>query len=154
MGYTVAAALRRLPADGKIVVAELVPAVVRWNRGLLADLAGRPLESERVEVREVDIAEILRAKQATYDAILLDVDNGPQGLTRKGNNWLYSRAGLDAALKTLRPEGELAVWSAGPDRAFAERLHDAGFEVDEVAVRSRGPRKGTRQTIWLAVRRS
>ncbi len=154
MGYTVAAALRRLPADGKIVVAELVPAVVRWNRGLLADLAGRPLESERVEVREVDIAEILRAKQATYDAILLDVDNGPQGLTRKGNNWLYSRAGLDAAWKTLRPKGVLAVWSAGPDRAFAERLHDAGFEVDEVAVRSRGPRKGTRQTIWLAVRRS
>ena len=105
MGYTVAAALRRLPADGKIVVAELVPAVVRWNRGLLADLAGRPLESERVEVREVDIAEILRAKQATYDAILLDVDNGPQGLTRKGNNWLYSRAGLDAGLEDASAEG-------------------------------------------------
>ncbi len=154
MGYTVAAALRRLPANGKLVVAELVPAVVRWNRGPLADLAGRPLESERVEVREVDIAEILRAKQAAYDAILLDVDNGPQGLTRKGNNWLYSRAGLDAALKTLRPEGVLAVWSAGPDRAFRERLHEAGFEVEEVAVRSRGPRKGTRQTIWLAVRQS
>ena len=152
MGYTVAAALCRLPADGKLVVAELVPAVVKWNRGLLANLAGRPLESERVEVREVDIAEILRAKRATYDAILLDVDNGPQGLTRKSNNWLYSRAGLDAALKTLRPGGVLAVWSAGPDRAFASACTRPALRSRKSRC-GRGPRKGTRQTIWLAVRR-
>ena len=152
MGYTAAAALQRLRADGRVVVAELVPAVVAWNRGPLADLAGRPLENERVTVREVDIAEILKVEQGTYDAILLDVDNGPQGLTRKGNNWLYSRAGLDAAFKTLRPAGVLAVWSASPDRAFTRRLREAGFAVEEVVVRSRGPRKGTRHTIWLAGR--
>jgi spermidine synthase len=152
MGYTTAAALHRLRADGQLVVAELVPAVVKWNRGPLADLAGRPLENDRVTVREVDIAEILRAEHGIYDAILLDVDNGPEGLTRKGNDWLYSRAGLDAAFTTLRSAGVLAVWSARPDRLFTQRLREAGFEVDEVHVRSRGPRKGTRHTIWLAGR--
>jgi spermidine synthase len=152
MGYTTAAALRRLPADGQLVVAELVPAVVKWNRGPLADLAGRPLEDHRVTVREVDIAQILKEEPRSYDAILLDVDNGPQGLTRASNNWLYSHAGLDAAFASLRPAGVLAVWSAGPDRAFVRRLRDAGFEVDEFHVRSHGPRKGARHTIWLAGR--
>ena len=152
MGYTTAAALHRLRADGRLVVAELAPAVVRWNRGLLADLAGRPLENDRVTVREVDVAQILKVERQAYDAILMDVDNGPQGLTRKGNDWLYSRAGLDAALATLRPGGVLAVWSAGPDRAFTQRLREAGFEVDEVRVRSHGPRGGPRHTIWLAGR--
>jgi len=153
MGYTTATALHRLRADGQVVVAELVPAVVKWNRGPLADLAGRPLEDDRVTVREIDIAQILRAEHGIYDAILLDVDNGPKGLTRKGNDWLYSRAGLDAAFATLRPAGVLAVWSAGPDQAFAQRLREAGFGVDEVHLRSRGPRRGTRHTIWLATRR-
>ena len=152
MGYTTAAALQRLRADGKLVVAELVPAVVKWNRGPLADLAGRPLQNDRVTVREVDVAQILKVEHRTYDAMLLDVDNGPEGLTRKGNDWLYSRAGLDAAFTTLRPAGVLAVWSAGPDRAFAQRLREAGFEVDEVHVRSRGPGRGARHTIWLAGR--
>jgi spermidine synthase len=153
MGYTTAAALQRLPADGQVVVAELVPAVVRWNRGPLADLAGRPIENERVTVREVDIAQILKTERGAYDAILLDVDNGPEGLTRKGNNWLYAPAGLEAAWTTLRPAGVLAVWSANRDRAFARRLHEAGFEVEEVPVRSRGPGRGTRHIIWLAGRR-
>jgi spermidine synthase len=152
MGYTTAAALNRLNADGRLVVAELVPAVVKWNRGPLADFAGRPLEDGRVTVREVDIAEILRVEQGIYDAILLDVDNGPEGLTRKGNDWLYSRSGLAAAFRALRPEGVLAVWSAAGDRAFAQRLKEAGFEVDEVQSRSRGPGRGTRHTIWLAAR--
>ena len=152
IGYTTAAALHRLRADGQVVVAELVPAVVRWNRGPLADLAGRPLQDDRVTVREVDVAEILKVEYGTYDAILLDVDNGPEGLTRKSNNWLYSRTGLDAAFATLRPAGVLAVWSASPDRAFAQRLRETGFEVDEVHVRSRGSRKGARHTIWLARR--
>ena len=154
MGYTTAAALHRLGADGQVVVAELVPAVVAWNRGLLADLAGRPLHDARVTVREADVARILQAEQGAYDAILLDVDNGPACLTRKGNDWLYARAGLDAAYAALRAAGVLAIWSAGPDRAFVKRLGRAGFEVTEVCVRARGPRGGGRHIIWLAVRRS
>ena len=154
MGYTTAAALHRLGADGQVVVAELAPAVVAWNRGLLADLAGRPLHDARVTVREADVARILQAEQGAYDAILLDVDNGPACLTRKGNDWLYARAGLDAAYAALRAAGVLAVWSAGPDRAFAKRLRRAGFEVTEVCVRARGPRGGGRHIIWLAVRMS
>jgi len=152
MGYTTAAALQRLRADGQLVVAELVPAVVKWNRGPLADLAGRPLQDDRVTVREVDVAQILKVERRTYDAILLDVDNGPEGLSRKGNDWLYSRAGLDAAFAALRPAGVLAVWSASADRAFSQRLREAGFEVDEVHVRSHNPGKGARHTIWLAGR--
>jgi spermidine synthase len=154
MGYTTAAALQQLAADGRLIVAELVPAVVKWNRGLLADLAGRPLQDDRVTVREVDVAKILKAERGTYDAILLDVDNGPDGLTRKGNDWLYSRAGLAAAFSALRHAGVLAVWSAYADRAFAQRLRETGFEVDEVPVRSRGLGKGARHTIWLARRGS
>ena len=152
MGYTAAAALHRLGADGRLVVAELVPAVVKWNRGPLADLAGRPLEDDRVTVREIDVAEILKMEQGTYDAILMDVDNGPEGLTRKGNDWLYSPAGLDAAFMALRSAGVLAVWSVSPDRAFTQRLREARFEVDEVQVRSRSSRKGSHHTIWLAGR--
>lgn len=154
MGYTTAAALRRLKTDGQLVVAELVPAVVKWNRGPLADLAGRPLENEQVTVREVDIAQILKTERGAYDAIMLDVDNGPEGLTRKGNDWLYSQAGLAAAFSTLRPAGVLAVWSASPHRAFAQRLREGGFEVEEVPVRARDSRKGARHMIWLARRSS
>jgi spermidine synthase len=154
MGYTTAAALQRLKADAQLVVAELVPAVVKWNKGPLAELAGRPLEDDRVTIREVDVAQILKVEHGAYDAILLDVDNGPEGLTRKGNDWLYSRAGLAAAFKALRSAGVLAVWSAGADRVFTQRLREAGFEVDEVHVSSRGARKGARHTIWLATRSS
>jgi spermidine synthase len=154
MGYTAAAALHRLRADGQVVVAELVPAVVEWNRGPLADLAGRPLQDARVTVREVDIARILQTEHRAYDAIVLDVDNGPAGLTRKGNDWLYARAGLEAAYAALRAAGVLAVWSAGPDLAFAKRLRRVDFEVNEVCVRARGPGRGGRHTIWLAVRSS
>ena len=150
MGYTTAAALHRLGDDGRLIVAELMPAVVKWNRGLLADLAGRPLEDDRVTVREVDVAQILKTEHGAYDAILLDVDNGPEALTRKANDWLYSRPGLAAASTALRPVGVLAVWSAGPDAAFTQRLRDAGFEVEEVRVRARDSRKGARHTIWLA----
>ena len=154
MGYTTAAALHRLGADGQVVVAELVPAVVAWNRGALADAAGRPLQDARVTVCEVDVAHILQAEPWAYDAIVLDVDNGPAGLTRKDNDWLYARAGLNAAYTALRPAGVLAVWSASPDRAFAKRLCRVGFEVNEVRVRARGPGGGGRHIIWLAVRRS
>jgi len=153
MGYTIAAALQRLGADGRVVVAELVPAVVEWNRGPLADLAGYPLDDDRVTVREQDVALVLRSERQAYDAILLDVDNGPEAMTRRGNAWLYGRAGLEASCAALRPAGVLAVWSAGPDRTFAERLRLTGFEVHEVRVPARGTGRGGQQhTIWLAVR--
>jgi spermidine synthase len=109
MGYTTAAALRHLGPDGRVVVAELVPAVVEWNRGPLAALAGHPLQDIRVTVQEVDVARILKEERLAYDAILLDVDNGPEGLTSKCNDWLYSSAGLGAAYAALRPAGVLAV---------------------------------------------
>jgi len=151
MGYTTAAALRRLGTGARIVVAELVPAVVEWNRGPLADLAGHPLQDARVTVREADVAQILKEERRAYDAILLDVDNGPEGLILKGNDWLYSPNGLNAAYEALARAGVLAIWSAGPDHAFTKRLRRAGFEVNEVRVRARSG-GGGRHTIWLAVR--
>ncbi len=152
MGYTLAAALNRLGAESRVVVAELVPAVVAWNRGPLASLAGHPLDDDRVTVRECDVAQILQTEHQAYDAILLDVDNGPRGLTRKGNNQLYTRTGLDAIFAALRPAGVFALWSASPNRAFARLLRKAGFEVDEKRVRARSPRGGGYHTIWIAGR--
>jgi spermidine synthase len=152
MGYTVGAALRHLGPESLVVVAELVPAVVEWNRGPLADLAGRPLEDSRVTVRVIDVARILRAEKDAYDAILLDVDNGPEGLTRKGNDWLYAQVGLETALAALRPRGVLGVWSSQPNRAFARRLRHVGFVVEEVSVRARGSRGGPQHLVWLAQR--
>jgi spermidine synthase len=153
MGYTTAAALHRLGTRALVVVAELVPAVVEWNRGLLAHLAGRPLEDKRVIVRETDVIGILKADHAFYDAVLLDVDNGPDGLTSRSNDWLYGPAGLQASYEALRPGGVLAVWSASPDRGFSKRLHKAGFDVEEARVRARGAGGGSRRTIWLGGRR-
>jgi spermidine synthase len=154
MGYTLAAALRRIGPEGRVVIAELVPAVVEWNRGPLAELAGHPLKDRRVTVVEEDVAQIILAGHGAYDAILLDVDNGPEGLTRKVNDRLYDSTGLKAAFSALRPDGVLAVWSAGQNQAFAKRLRQAGFTVEEVGVRARGPRGGARYTIWLARRGS
>jgi spermidine synthase len=151
MGFTLAAALRRLGEQGRVDVAELVPAVVAWNRGPLGEPAGYPLQDPRVTVRAGDVARILKVGQPVYDAILLDVDNGPEGLTRKENDWLYGMDGLSAACASLRPRGVLAVWSAGPDQDFLQRLRKTGFEVDEVRVRTRGT-KGARHVIWFARR--
>ena len=153
MGYTTAAALHHLGAQAQVVVAELVPAVVAWNRGPLAGLAGHPLKDIRVSVREIDVARILQTKQPAYDAIVLDVDNGPDGLTSIGNDWLYTRAGLNAAHATLKPSGILAVWSASPDAAFSRLLRRVGFTVEDVTVRSRGRKGGSHHMIWLAERR-
>jgi len=149
MGFTLAASLRMLAPDAAVTVAELVPAVVRWNRGPLGDHSGRPLDDARVGVHEGDVAELLRARAAKYDAVLLDVDNGPAGLTHKGNDWLYGADGLRAAQGALRPGGVLAVWSAAPDRAFHTRLRRAGFAVEELRVRAHRGR-GARHIIWLA----
>jgi spermidine synthase len=152
MGYTLAAALRGLGAEGRITVAELVPAVVVWNRGPLSALAGDPLRDRRVTVHEMDVARVLRAAREAYDAILLDVDNGPEGLARKENDWLYARPGLEAAHTALRPSGVLAVWSAAPNQVFVQRLRRVGFTVDEAHVPARSSGKGRRHTIWLARR--
>jgi spermidine synthase len=150
MGFTLARALRQLSSRARVVVAELVPAVVAWNREHLADLSGRPLQDERVTVCEVDVAHIIKQERGAYDAILLDVDNGPEGLTRKGNDWLYSRNGLDASFAALRRAGVLVVWSVAPDEAFTKRLRQSGFEVEEVRVRSKGRHGAARHTIWIA----
>ena len=149
MGFTLASALRHLRHDAEVVVAELVPAVVEWNRGPPGEHAGHPLRDERVTVREVDVSLLLRDEPGSWDAIMLDVDNGPEGLTKDDNDWLYSGAGLHATYVALRPKGVLTVWSAGSDKAFTKRLRKVGFEAEEVPVRAhRG--KGSRHVIWVA----
>lgn len=149
MGFTLGAALAHLGDHAEVVVAELVPAVVQWNRTHLAELAGRPLDDPRVTVRESDVAFVIKEQAEAYDAILLDVDNGPDGLTQAGNDRLYTHGGLAAAKAALKPGGILAVWSAEPDQSFSKRLMGSGFKMEEVTVRARGT-KGRRHTIWLA----
>jgi spermidine synthase len=151
MGFTLAAALRYLGDQAHIVVAELVPGVVTWNRGVLGEPAGQPLQDPRVSVCEKDVARVIMTEAQAYDAILLDVDNGPEGLTRKENDWLYGEDGLNETCIALRPGGVLAVWSAGSDAAFMQRLRKVGFEVEEVRVRAHGA-KGERYVIWFARR--
>ncbi len=151
MGFTLAAALRCLAPTARIVVAELIPAVVEWNRGPLAELAGRPLEDRRVVVHSGDVADVIRVNPRAFDAILLDVDNGPNALTRASNDGLYSTAGLLAAFQALRPGGVLGVWSVAPDAGFTRRVIAAGFDMEEQVVRARVT-KGGRHTLWLAQR--
>lgn len=151
MGFTLAAALKYAGDEVKLDVAELVPAVVSWNKGPLGECAGQPLADPRVTVYEGDVANILQASEAVYDAILLDVDNGPEGLTHKDNDWLYNENGLSAAYAALRPQGVLAVWSAGPADEFMSRLRKVGFEVEEIRVHAHG-KKGARHVIWFGRR--
>jgi spermidine synthase len=151
MGFTLRAALRMIGSEARVVVAELVPAVVAWNRSWLASVSDRSLDDLRVSIREEDVASLIKAEASAYDAILLDVDNGPEALTRKANEGLYSLSGLGTAYAALRPRGVLAAWSVGPDRSFTQRLRKTGFEVNEVHVRARGARGGARQ-IWVAAR--
>lgn len=153
MGFTLAAALRDAGPDDHLTVAELMPAVVEWNRGPLAHLAGNPLSDPRVEVQVGDVAGLMRAQRDAYDLILLDVDNGPSALTTSANHWLYGSAGLTSAFAALRPGGMLAIWSAGPDQAFTRRLRAAGFQVDLAEARAHGNR-GSRFVIWLALKPS
>ncbi len=151
MGFTLAAALRTLGPEARVEVAELIPAVVAWNRGALAHLAGEPLADRRVVLHEEDVAETIRTGHEIWDAILLDVDNGPDGLTRTDNDRLYAAAGLQSAREALRPGGVFGVWSVAPDPEFTRRLRGAGFLVDEVTVRARRARGG-HHMLWLATR--
>lgn len=149
MGYTLATALECVTASSRVTVAELIPEVVEWNRGPLGECAGKPLEDERSHVRLGDIAELIKQQKPDFDAILLDVDNGPEGITNNNNNWLYSSAGLSALYNSLRSKGVLAVWSAAPDSIFIIQLKKAGFKVTDKMVRAR-PGKGSRHIIFLA----
>ncbi|KRW66298.1 spermidine synthase [Stutzerimonas stutzeri] len=152
MGFTLASALRQLDQDAEVLVAELVPGVIEWNRGALGAKSGHPLNDPRAQVLNQDVAELLQNQPRGFDAIMLDVDNGPEGLTQKSNSWLYSLEGLKACASALRPAGLLAVWSASADRAFSEKLAKAGFKAEEVQVFAHGNR-GTRHTIWIAEKR-
>ena len=153
MGFTLRAALAELPRAAEVVVAELVPEVVAWARGPMAPVFRGSLEDPRVRVEEADVAELIAAARAAYDSILLDVDNGPDGLTIAANDRLYSAAGLAAARSALRPGGVLAVWSSAPDKAFTGRLRQAGYAVEEVEARARGGGRGARHHLWFATRR-
>lgn len=153
MGFTLRAALGVLAQDARITLAELVPEIIDWARGPMAELADGCLDDPRVDLRMGDVVPVIAAGRACYDAILLDVDNGPDGLTAAANDRLYSATGLAAARAALTPGGILAVWSAGSDDAFTRRLSSAGFAVDEVAVRARDNGKGPRHVIWFAQKR-
>lgn len=150
MGFTLRAALGLAPGDARLEVAEIVPDLVAWARGPMAEVFGGCLDDARVMVRVGDVAGMIR--QGAYDAILLDVDNGPDGLTRTGNDALYGVAGLQAARRALRPGGVLAIWSAHPDAGFVRRLAAVGFTVEEHSVRASRARRGSRHVIWIAQR--
>jgi spermidine synthase len=152
MGFTLRAALAVLGSDARIIVAELVPAVLAWARDSMAEVFGKSLADPRVSVREADVGDLIRSGGQPFDAIMLDVDNGPDGLTRASNDRLYDLEGLGAARAMLRPGGVLAVWSSGPNSDFTRRLRRAGFDVDEVRVRANGLRGGARHVIWIATR--
>jgi len=150
LGFTLRAALERLPADARVIVAELVPQLVAWNRGPLAPLAGRPLEDPRVRLQLGDVRDRIAEAHGAFDAILLDVDNGPAPLSRAGNDRLYGDAGIRACRDALRAGGVLAVWSAGPDADFLERLTGAGLDAASHGVAARGPAGGVHHVVFVA----
>ena len=152
MGFTLRAALAVLGSDARIVVAELVPAVIAWARGPMAGIFGDSLSDPRASIREADVVDLVQSHRSAFDAILLDVDNGPEALIRKANDALYDLKGLKAIHRALRPRGVLAIWSSGPNAAFSKRLRDAGFDVNEVAIRATAKRSGARHVIWFAAR--
>ena len=154
MGFTLRAALADLPKTAQITVAELVPEVISWAEGPLAHLYGDSLSDRRLTVRRIDVAELIAEGAAQpYDAILMDTDNGPDGLNRNANDSLYSASGVAALRRAVKHGGVCAVWSAAPDPAFAGRLRRGGFAVEEVKVRASPSGKGARHIIWLGVAR-
>ena len=152
MGFTLRAALAVLDAQARITVAELVPAVIAWARGPMADIFGDSLTDPRADIRAADVVEIIKASTSAFDAILLDVDNGPEALIRKANDALYDLKGLQSIRRALRPGGILAVWSSGPNPAFSKRLGAADFEVNEVGLRATTMRSGAHHVIWFATK--
>ena len=152
MGFTLRAVLDAVPKSARVMVAEILPAVVEWNRTELAHLAHSPLEDPRVAVVERDVADIIAAGPSAFDAVLLDVDNGPEALTVSENERLYGNQGLTAIHRCLRPGGVLGVWSADPDRAFEKRLVKAGFKVSTETVPARRGAKGPKHTIFIATK--
>ncbi|NQW22093.1 MAG: hypothetical protein HQ475_01460 [SAR202 cluster bacterium] len=153
LGYTLRAALNELKADAEVIVAEIVPDVLQWNREFLGHLADHPLDDDRVTVQLTDVAQMIRAGRGRYNAIMLDVDNGPQAMMSEGNDWIYGDNGLESSFAALRPKGVLSIWSTDPDAAFTKRLRKTGFKVDEVKARARGGRKGGgHYFVWVATR--
>ncbi|MDB5524858.1 MAG: hypothetical protein JWM58_2621 [Rhizobium sp.] len=151
MGFTLRAALAALDGTAKVTVAELVPAVVAWAKGPMADLHAGSLTDPRVDIVEGDVGALIRSSRAGYDAILLDVDNGPEGLSRQSNDSLYDHRGIGESYQALSPGGVLSVWSSGPDPQFTRRLQRAGFTTEEKPVRANG-KSGARHMIWLGVK--
>lgn len=149
MGFTLRATLDTLPAEATVIVAELMPAVVEWNRGALGPLTAHPLEDRRVRVEVGDVVALLRRSRAAFDAVLLDVDNGPSAFTQASNAGLYDNAGLVTLKDALRPAGVLAVWSAWDDRKFEHRLRHHGFGSSTHHVRARLRQGGPRHTIFV-----
>ncbi len=152
MGFTLRAALEVFGPEARIVVAELVPAVIAWANGPMSSIFDNSLSDPRLSIKQADVLDVIRTKTSAYDAILLDVDNGPEGLTRAANDRLYDLNGLKTIFRALRAEGVLAVWSSRPDDGFTARLRRTGFAVDEIAIRASNTRKGSRHHIWLAAR--
>jgi len=152
MGYTLSAALRLLHSDADVLLAELVPSVVEWNKNVLGSLAGDPLKDSRVTVVIEDVINIINNNTSAFDAILLDVDNGPDSLTQEGNDELYSMSGVSMIHRALRPGGVVAVWSSSPDTGFMQRLNKSSFHVLEKKVRGRAHKKGPVHTIWIATK--
>ena len=149
MGFTLSGALKITSNTSQVIVAELVPEVIQWNKGPLGECAGRPLDDKRVKVHIGDVAELLTNKQATYDAVLLDIDNGPESFTQADNNKLYTIESLQAIRQTLHPGGVLAIWSAWHDPKFNLQLKKAGYKVEAQTVRAHKG-KGSRHTVYLA----
>lgn len=149
LGFTLRAAQSVAPAEARLIVSEIVPELIEWASQHMANVFGDCLSDPRVEVRTGDVGAEIREAKGAFDAILLDVDNGPDGLTRAGNDTLYGEAGLHFAHRALTAGGVLAIWSAAPDRVFSKRLSQAGFDATARTVRAG---RGARHTIWIAVR--
>ena len=152
MGFTLAAALSHTSPSARITVSELMPAVVRWNREHLGSIAGFPLDDERVQVIEQDVGKVMQQHQNGFDAIMLDVDNGPDGFTRDDNDALYGLRGLNHAYNALKPGGVITVWSAFTDTAFTQRMLKIGFQVEERRVHAHTANRGTKHNIWIGIR--
>lgn len=152
MGFTLRAAQAAVRSDARLIVTEIVPELIAWASEHMAEVFGDCLADPRVEMNTGDVGAVIREATAAFDAILLDVDNGPDGLTRVGNDALYSEAGLRLARRALTPGGVLAVWSAAPDPGFSQRLSRCGFEANSTTVRATRSKRGARHTVWIATR--